>query len=59
MMVELNQVFVVNFEPSLNANLIVGTTFLMNGPGLNYNKSKSHLSWKVFYYFITAEHAPS
>ena len=58
-MVELNQGFGINFEPSLNVNLIVGATFLMNGHGFNYNKSKSHLSWKVFYYFSTAEHAPS
>ena len=44
MMVELGKGFVGNFELLLNANLIVGTTFLMNGHGLNYNKSKSHLS---------------
>ena len=29
--------FVVNFGLSLNVNLIVGTTFLINGHGLNYN----------------------
>ena len=29
-MVELNKGFVVNFELSLNLNLIVSTTFLMN-----------------------------
>ena len=43
----------------MSVNLIVGTTFLINGHGLNYNKSESHLSLKVFYYFKTAEHAPS
>ena len=56
---ELISVFVVNLELLLNVNLIVGTTFLINGHGLNYNKSESHLSLKVFYYFIMAEHAPS
>ena len=58
-MVELVKGFVVNFQLSMNVNLIVGTTFLINGHCLNYNKSESHLSLKVFYYFITAEHAPS
>ena len=58
-MVELIKGFVVNFELLLNVNLIVGTTFFVNGHGLNYNKSESHLSLKVFYYFKTAEHAPS
>ena len=48
-MVEVTKGFVVNFELLLNVNLIVGTTFLINGHGLNYNKSKSHLSLKVFY----------
>ena len=47
-MVELDNGFVVNFELLLNVNLIVGTTFLINGHGLNYNKSESHLSLKVF-----------
>ena len=41
-MVELVEGFVVNFQLSMNANLIVGTTFLINGHGLNYNKSESH-----------------
>ena len=50
--VQLIKGFVLNFELSLNVNLIVGR-------GLNYNKSETHLSLKVFYYFITAEHAPS
>ena len=58
-MVELIKGFVVNFELLLNVNLIFGTTFLINGHGLNYNKSESHLTLKVLYYFITAEHAPS
>ena len=58
-MVDLIKGFVINFKLLLNVNLIVGTTFLVNGHGLNYNKSESHLSLKVFYYFITAEHAPS
>ena len=58
-MVELVKGFVVNFQLSMNVNLIVGTTFLINGHGLNYNKSESQLSLKVFYYFITAEHTPS
>ena len=58
-MAELIKGFVVNFELLLNVNLIVGTTFLINGHGLNYNKSESHLALKVFYYFITAEYAPS
>ena len=58
-MVELIKGFVVNFELLLNVNSIVGTTFLINGHGLNYNKSESHLSLKVFYYFKMAEHAPS
>ena len=57
-MVELIKGFVVNFELLFNLNLIVGATFLINGHGLNYNKSESHLSLKEFYYFITAEHAP-
>ena len=48
-MVELIKGFVVNFELLLNVNLIVGNTFLINGHGLNYNKSESHLSLKVFY----------
>ena len=51
-MVELVKGFVVNFQLSMNVNLIVGTTFLINGHGFNYNKSQ--LSLKVFYYFITA-----
>ena len=34
-MVELIKGFVVTFELSLNVNLIVGTTFLINGHGLN------------------------
>ena len=38
MMVELIEGFVVNFELSLNVNLIVGTTFLINGHSLNYIK---------------------
>ena len=50
-MVELIKGFVVNFELLLNVNLIVGTTFLINRHGLNYNKSESHLSLKVSYYF--------
>ena len=58
-MVEVTKGFVVNYELLLNVNLIVGTTFLINGHGLNYNKSESHSSLKVFYYFKTAEHAPS
>ena len=58
-MVELVKRFVVHFQLSMNVNLIVGTAFLINGHGLNYNKSESHLSLKVFHYFITAEHAPS
>ena len=37
--VELIKGFVVNFGLLLNVNLIVGTTFLINGHGLNYNKS--------------------
>ena len=41
-MVELIKGFVVNFELLLNVNLIVGTTFFINGHGLNYNKSESH-----------------
>ena len=44
-MVELNLnrgQFVVNFELLLNVNLIVGTTFLINGHGLKYNKSETH-----------------
>ena len=53
-MVELIKGFVVNFGLLLNVNLIVGTTFLIIGHGLNYNKSL-----KVFYYFMTAENAPS
>ena len=48
-MVESIKGFVVNFELLLNVNLIVGTTFLINGHGLNYNKSESHLSLKQFY----------
>ena len=48
-MVELIKGFVVDFELLLNVNLIVATTFLINGHGLNYNKSESHLSLKVFY----------
>ena len=48
-MVEMINGFVVNFELSLNVKFIVGTTFLINGHGLNYNKSESHLSLKVFY----------
>ena len=43
MMAELIKGFVVNFELLLNVNLIVGTTFLINGHGLKYNKSESHL----------------
>ena len=58
-MVEVTKGFVVHFELLLNVNLIVGNTFLINGHGLNYNKSESHLSLKVFYYFKTAEYAPS
>ena len=59
-MVDLIKGFVVNFKLSMNGNLIVGTTFrLINGHDLNYNKLESHLSLKVFYYLITAEHAPS
>ena len=42
--VELIKGFVVNYELLLNVNLIVGTTFLIDGHGLNYNKSESHLS---------------
>ena len=34
-MVEMINGFVVNFELLLNVNLIVGTTFLINGHGLN------------------------
>ena len=41
-MVELIKGFVVNFELLLNVNLIVGTTFLLNVQGLNYNKSETH-----------------
>ena len=37
-MVESIKGFVVNFELLLNVNLIVGTTFLINGHGLNYKK---------------------
>ena len=48
-MVELFKGFVVNFEMLLNVNLIVVTTYLINGHGLNYNKSESHLSLKVFH----------
>ena len=48
-MVELIKGFVVNFELLLNVNLTVGTTFLINGHGLNYNKSESHFLLKVFY----------
>ena len=59
MMSELIKGFVVNFQLSMNVNLIVGTTFLINGHSLNYNKSEPHLSLRVFNYFITAEHAPS
>ena len=40
-MVELIKRFVVNFELLWNVNSIVGTTFLINGHGLNYNKSES------------------
>ena len=40
-MIELIKGFVINFELLLNVNLIVGTTFLINGHGLNYNKSES------------------
>ena len=58
-MVELIKGFVVNFELLLNVNLIFGTTFLINGHSLNYNKSESHFSLKLIYYFKTAEHAPS
>ena len=47
-MVELIKGFVINYELLLNVNLIVGTTFLINGQGLNYNKSESHLSLKYF-----------
>ena len=36
-MVELIKGFVVDFELLLNVNLIVGTTFVMNGHGLNHN----------------------
>ena len=43
-MVEMINGFVINFELLLNVNLIVGNTFLINGHGLNCNKSKSHLS---------------
>ena len=46
-MFELIKRFVVNFELLLNVNLIVGTTFLINRQGLNYNKSESHLTLKV------------
>ena len=49
MMAELIKGFVVNFEVLLSVNLIVSTTFKINGHGLNYNKSESHLSLKVFY----------
>ena len=49
-MVEMINGFGVNFELLLNVNLIVSTTFLINGHGLNYNKSESHLSLKVSYY---------
>ena len=41
-MVEVIKLSVVNFELLLNVNLIVGTTFLINGHGLNYNKSETH-----------------
>ena len=42
-MVEMINGFVINFELLLNVNLIVGyTSFLINGHGLNYNKSESH-----------------
>ena len=58
-MVEVIKLFDVNFELLLNVNLIVGTNFLINGHGLNNKKSESQLSLKVFYYFKTAEHAPS
>ena len=51
-MVELIKGFVVNFVLLLNVNLIVGTTFSINGHDLNYNKSEAQLSLKVFYYFI-------
>ena len=47
--VELIKGFVVNFELLLYVNLIVRATFLINGHSLNYNKSESHLSLKVFY----------
>ena len=40
-MVEMMNGFDVNFELLLNENLIVGTTFLINGHGLNYNKSET------------------
>ena len=36
-MVELVEGFVANFQLSMNVNLIVETTFLINGHGLNYN----------------------
>ena len=36
-MVEMINGFGVNFELLLNVNLIVGTTFLINGHGLNHN----------------------
>ena len=39
-MVEMINGFVVDFELLLNVNLIVGATFLINGHGLNYNKSE-------------------
>ena len=55
-MVDCINGFVVNLGLLLNVNLIVRTTFLLNGHGLNYNKSESHLSLKVSYYFKTAEH---
>ena len=35
-MVEMINGFDINFELLLNVNLIVGTTFLINGHGLNH-----------------------
>ena len=42
MMAELIKGFVVSFELLLNVSLIVSTTVLINGHGLNYNKSETH-----------------
>ena len=46
-MVELIKGFVVNFGLSLNVN--AQFIRLCNSHGLNYNKSESHLSLKVFF----------